>query len=229
MDQAFFDKMRGYFGSLSQGHVDGVNAICAASEGLPLKHRAYMLATAWHETAHTMQPIEEIGKGAGRSYGHPDGAWHRVYDGRGLVQLTWLRNYVFANTKLHALGLLKADEDLVKTPELAMRPDVAAAIMRYGMEEGWFTGKKLSDFVDYLNMRRVINGTDQDALIAGYALKFQDCFSASANAPPAPIQPKAIPMPKPPQPSQKPAPAYPRGLLSAIIELISILFKRNPK
>ena len=30
---------------------------------------AYMLATSYHETAHTMQPIEEWGKGMGKSYG----------------------------------------------------------------------------------------------------------------------------------------------------------------
>jgi hypothetical protein len=227
MQGVFFDKMRVYFGSLNQGHVDGANAIGLASSNLPLKHRAYMLATAWHETAHTLQPIEEYGKGAGRAYGAPDGPWHRVYDGRGDVQLTWLRNYVLANSKLHALGILKPDEDLAKNPELALRQDIAAAIMVHGMEEGWFTGKKLADFTDYLNMRRIINGTDKADLIAQYAIKFEDCLKADAAAVIVATEPHDAPKPEPlplPPVAHKPQPA---SLLQIIINILTILFKRK--
>src|SRR5690554_5759100 len=60
-----------------------------------VRWQAYMLATCYHETARAMQPIEEIGKGAGRPYGkkikynrkvyvEPD----KLYYGRGDVQLT---------------------------------------------------------------------------------------------------------------------------------------------
>lgn len=28
-------------------------------DGLPITHQAYILATAWHETARTMQPVRE--------------------------------------------------------------------------------------------------------------------------------------------------------------------------
>lgn len=233
MIAAFFDKARSYFGPLSQTQVDGANAICTAASGLPIKHIAYMLATAWHETAHTLKPIEEYGKGAGRAYGSPDGQWHKVYDGRGLVQLTWLRNYVFANAKLHAIGILKDTEDLVKTPELALRPDIAAAIMVHGMEEGWFTGKKLADFTDYLSMRRIINGTDKADLIAGYAIKFEDCLKAAYAASVVQIEPQdATPVPAhvdaPPAP--KPSTASNAGLLGlfeAILNVITLLFARK--
>lgn len=47
------------------------------------------------------------------------------------------------------------------------------------MTEGWFTGRKLSMYihdqglVDYVNCRRIINGTDKAAQIAEHALKFE--------------------------------------------------------
>ena len=34
-----------------------------------VRWRAYMLATSYHETAQTMMPIEEWGRGRGKSYG----------------------------------------------------------------------------------------------------------------------------------------------------------------
>ena len=44
-------------GTLSQKQVDGIEAILAATDGLPITYRAYLLATAFHETARTMQAI----------------------------------------------------------------------------------------------------------------------------------------------------------------------------
>ena len=46
--------------------------------------------------------------------------------------------------------------------------------MSYGMRNGSFTGRKLSDYIDnsqcdYENARRIINGTDQHTKIAKYA------------------------------------------------------------
>jgi hypothetical protein len=60
---------------------------------IPISWLAYVLATVYHETASTMEPIEEYGKGAGHSYGEPDPETGQVYDGRGYVQLTWKDNY----------------------------------------------------------------------------------------------------------------------------------------
>lgn len=62
----------------------------------------------------------------------------------------------------------------MRTRPLAMNPAAAGLIMSVGMTEGWFTGKKLGDYfndklTDWTNARRIINGTDQAALIASYA------------------------------------------------------------
>jgi putative chitinase len=51
------------------------------------------------------------------------------------------------------------------------------------MLAGWFTKKKLRDYIPqhptrqhYKNARRIINGTDKDDLIAGYALVFEEAL-----------------------------------------------------
>lgn len=179
------------FHHLTQSQVDGVNAILDAwtktAPGSDKHFIAYSLATTFHETARTMQPIEEYGHGRGRAYGVPAGPWHQVYDGRGDVQLTWERNYALANKKLHEIGVLKDGEDLVKNPKLTMRPDVAAAIMIHGMLEGWFTGKKLANYLhadhfDALNARRIINGLDRAALIVGYYGHFLHALTLADEA-----------------------------------------------
>ena len=68
--------------------------------------------------------------------------------------------------------------DLLNNPDLAMRADIAANIMIVGMVRGLFTGKKLNDYIndkktDYVNARRIINGTDAAAKIAAYAVKYE--------------------------------------------------------
>jgi putative chitinase len=64
-----------------------------------------------------------------------------------------------------------------KKARTALRPDIAAEIMRTGMVEGWFTGVKLSDFFndkrnDAVNARRIINGLDHAADIDGFYAHF---------------------------------------------------------
>lgn len=174
---------------LEQSQVDGLNAILDAVEKAHVWPNpcdtAYALATAYHECAKTMQPVEEIGEGRGRAYGRPTGPFHKVYFGRGLVQLTWIASYEKATAKLRVCGAIGADVDLVKNPELAMRPDIAAAILIHGMSDGWFTGKRLSDYItqhhtDYVNARRIVNGTDRAQMIAGYAHDFEKALRAAA-------------------------------------------------
>ena len=133
---------------------------------------AYMLATAYHETAFTLKPIAEYGKGKGMKYGTPDPKTGQTYYGRGLVQLTWDYNYQKAES------LIK-DEKGNNVPfyanaDLALDPVYAMEICVNGMTDGWFTGKKLSDYLtgtitDYVNARRIINGTDKASTIASYA------------------------------------------------------------
>ncbi|MGY4028437.1 peptidoglycan-binding protein [Aeromonas rivuli] len=145
-----------------------------------LAHLSYVLATAYHETACTMQPIEEYGKGAGRPYGVPDPETGQTYYGRGFVQLTWRENYAKAATLCFNTHLEQGGVDLVLTPDMAMSPFVATQITLFGMSQGWFTGKRLSDYdradgtFDYVNARRIINGTDRAEMVAGYARQFEE-------------------------------------------------------
>lgn len=163
-------------GELSQRQVDGITAIFDCwdkSAQTDLRWLAEDLAEVYHETERAMYPVREVGEGRGHAYGVPTGPWHQVYYGRGDEQETWLRNYELADRRLHELGILKPDENLVKTPDLALRLDVSAAIVIYGNAEGWFTGKKLSDYFsatkdDPVNARRIVNGIDKAQTIAGY-------------------------------------------------------------
>jgi hypothetical protein len=182
----FYAVVRGEFGAMKQSQVDGIEAILAAVDGLSTDHKAYLLATAWHETAATMQPIAEYGKGKGRPYGAP-GKYGQAQYGRGYVQLTWDANYEKAD---RALGLNGA---LLKDFNLAMQPTIAAQILVRGCVEGWFTGKKLSDYTTYRDMRRVVNGTDKADLIARHAGTFRDAIMRGATP---------VPAPSPAQPAQ---------------------------
>lgn len=181
MDRAkFFAAVRSplFAGKLSERQVQGIDAILDEAErrSTPLNHLAYMLATAFLETARTMQPIAEYGKGAGRKYG-VKGKYGQVPYGRGYVQLTWDSNYERADKELGLGGKLLRDFNL------AMRQDIAAKIMFVGMTEGWFTGKKLGDYigakVDYVGARRIINGTDKAKTIASHAAVFERALKAA--------------------------------------------------
>ena len=180
------------FGSLSQEAVDNINLIVETCEKYNLSYpqSAYVLATTLWETARTFKPIEEYGKGKNRKYG----TWYTdskgvkygiagsggdiylysdypyLYYGRGFCQLTHWVNYKFAGEQL---GI-----DLINNPDLALQPKYASEILIKGSINGWFTSKKLSDYIndkkkDYINARRVINGTDKAQLIANYAVVFE--------------------------------------------------------
>ena len=206
---AFYNEVRDtLFGrTLHAPQVSGMTVVLdewSHSGFADLRWLAYILATVFHETAQTMQPVEEYGKGKGHLYGVPTGPWHNVYDGRGDVQLTWEDNYKKASGKLRARGF---DVDLDRYPEQALRPDVSAAIVIYGSVEGWFTGRTLADYfgigkADPVNARRVINGLDQANLIAGYYFAFMKAL-ALAEAAPVQVAVKqetatyAIPVPSP--------------------------------
>lgn len=194
--KAFFDALRAgdLLGpTLTQDEVIGVSAVVNAMDGCRVSWRAYALATAYHETAGTMQPIKEYGGAAyfrrlydiqgnnpplARRLGNLQPGDGIKFAGRGYVQLTGRANYAKASEKL---GL-----DLLGEPDLAMRPDIAARVMRLGMVEGWFTGKKLVDYLpanigeqrQFTDARRIINGTDRAAQIAAHAVKFQAALQA---------------------------------------------------
>ena len=153
-------------GGLKQPQVDGFEAILDEWERRnlsDLRWLAYIMATAWHETAYTMQPIEEYGRGRGRAYAP-------TYYGRGLVQITWERNYARLSD---VIGV-----DLVTHPEKALEMDNAIQILFEGMIDGLFTGRKLADYfgksADWRRARAIVNGRDRAADIASYAKKIWD-------------------------------------------------------
>lgn len=210
--RTFFDVVRpGLFrGNLDQDQVDGFNAILDEWERrklTDLRWLAYMLATAYHETAHTMQPIREYGRGKGRKYGAKDAATGQTYYGRGFVQLTWKDNYRKAG---EVLGV-----DLINQPDRAMELPIATAILFDGMIHGWFTGKSLRDFFpadangEWRAARKIINGTDRAELISGYALTFLAALDAAEEAAEKPTEaappPPVFDTATPPDASHRPA------------------------
>lgn len=196
----FFDAVRkGLLGpTLTPSEVTGCTAILDAMAGAPLSWCADALATAYKETSHTMQPIEEVGGNAyffrrydpqgqrpdiARELGNTQPGDGVKFHGRGYVQLTGRANYTKAFAKIGV--------DIVSHPELALGDDVAAKIMRRGMQEGWFTGKSFASYLPgsgtatveaYTQARRIINGTDCAAEIAGYAMQFQAALQAGGWA-----------------------------------------------
>lgn len=174
----------------------------ARHQGLLRKQTAYLLATVFHETAATMKPIREMGGEAylkSKSY-YP-------YVGMGYVQLTWLDNYLKAG---RYLGV-----DFAKNPKLLLEAKYATPIAIVGMVNGWFTGKKLADYIsekkaDFFNARSIINGDKNYVhkptgkkigdLIAGYATVYDTLLEAAG------YDKVVVPTPTPaPAPVDKPA------------------------
>lgn len=139
--------------------------------GLLRNQLAYVLATAYHETAHKMKPVREMG---GEAYLKKKKYY--PYVGMGYVQLTWDYNYRKAGKFL--------DVDFISHPKLLLEPKYAVPILIEGMKDGWFTGKKLSDYITlntsgFVGARRIINGTDKAELIAGYAKEYDALLKQS--------------------------------------------------
>lgn len=192
--EKFFSVVRAQIsgGHLTQTQVSGFEFLLSKIEQAHIDPRwaAYMLATAWHETGGKMTPVKEWGNGDGPDSDTWDDYLEKYdtgklaaalgnspeadgdgvkYCGRGYVQITGANNYKRFS---RLLGV-----DLVGYPDLAMAPENAWSIMFIGMTQGIFTGKKLADYfnsgkTDWLNARRIINGMDCAAKVAGYAQKF---------------------------------------------------------
>jgi predicted chitinase len=153
---------------MSQEQVDSINAILDEIERQNVtdnKHKAYIMATAFHETAHTMLPVVEYG-----SQKYLRSKNYYPYIGRGFVQLTWLYNY---EKYSKIMGI-----DFVSNPELLLDVKNSAFILVHGMKNGTFTGKKLSDYKGFISMRKIINGNDRAFDIAVIADLFLIAFSA---------------------------------------------------
>lgn len=161
----FFNYVRTHLGPLDQSQVDGFNVLIKAWEDSKLTDTrwfAYMLATVWHETDQTMQPIRESG---GQKYLKSKKYW--PYYGRGYVQLTWKVNYTRYG--------------IAQQPDRALEPALAAHIMIDGMTKGVFTGFSLKDFFftnsDPVRARMIINGLDRAEKVAGYYAVFMKALA----------------------------------------------------
>lgn len=184
-------------GRLSQGQVEGIEAVLtrfSARGWADPRWLAYMLATAHHETAGTMQAVREtLAISDEEAVARLERAWRggklptvktpywrrdaagRSYYGRGLVQITHRENYARMS---RVTGL-----DLVAEPDLALRMDVSATILVVGMTEGLFSGARLSDFfsgmkADWTGARKIVNGTDRAKKIAVTARVFDAAIRA---------------------------------------------------
>ena len=172
--------------NLNKGFTQDIIAVCD-KHNLSRKHTAYVLATASHETGGAMMPIKEtvmswhsnkfptdaeVIRRLDRAYKKGQLSWvsspywRDGWFGRGFVQLTHRTNYQSAGDKLGV--------DLVKNPDAALNPTVAAEVLVRGMSEGWFTGKKMSDFDRYRDMRRVVNGMESADDIANLARNYYE-------------------------------------------------------
>lgn len=188
--QSFFLAYEERFGALAAPKRSGLDALLGYLQLDPsiddIRCAAYMLATVRHECADLWVPVAE--------WGH-DGYFHKYepntplgtrlgnvvvgdgkrYRGRGYVQITGRANYGRLGRRL-GLG-----DGLEREPDRALDPLTAYRIMSVGMTEGLFTGRSLASYIngddtDYLEARRIINGTDQAATIAAYALGLEQAL-----------------------------------------------------
>jgi putative chitinase len=206
----FFDSIRTdlYGGSLGQSQVDGFNYLLSVWEQYfeaknprdGTNWLAYCLATVYHETAYTIEPIEEYGKGVGKSYGNPAGPYNQIYYGRGYPQLTWWKNYIAGQTNLKNRYNVVAP--LEQQPQQMLIPSVSSLVLYDGMVYGWFTGNSLQTYFnatieDPVNARKIVNGLDKASLIASYYSSFKKALVQTTVAPPiaAPQPPISAPQP----------------------------------
>lgn len=181
---------------------------------------AYMLATFLAETPIFVtegrkkvrvifEAVRELGKGKGRDYGKPVQVWdphlgkhvNNVYYGRGLVQLTWLENYIRMNAEIRkyypdVIADFEARTgqifDLVLYPDQALDWKIAWTVASLGMRLGAFAKdpkfKQPARFELYfpktgpsdpVRARRMINGTDRNDEIAEYYQAFLPILKAS--------------------------------------------------
>jgi putative chitinase len=184
--KVFFDGVRAslFHNTLTQDQVDGMNFLLetwekhfeAANPRDGTNWLAYALATFFHETAERMQPIEEYGRGSGKTYGQPAGPYGHKYYGRGHVQLTWEDNY--KKGEQYLLERYGVSHTIHKDPHKMLESTVSALVSYDGMVNGWFTGVGLPKYFngtteDPLNARRIVNAMDRADLIAGYYKKFR--------------------------------------------------------
>tara|TARA_A100000171_G_C2140369_1_gene154952 strand:+ start:17029 stop:17637 length:609 start_codon:yes stop_codon:yes gene_type:complete len=190
--QIFFDSYRSAFGKIrSNNKVANINIMLDSlvryshllNPATPIEQLAYIAATVHHETGARYSAFKEVRQRVAITKRQKyirrlqDRYWYTGYYGRGPVQLTWKRNYQWAQRTTGA--------PLVANPNLLLEdPYLGYEVTIKGMVEGAYTGKSLSNYInkskiDYVNARRIVNGKDKAAKIAQYAIKFETIFRRS--------------------------------------------------
>lgn len=218
--------------------------------GLLRNQAANVLSQCHWETGGTMEPVREtfaktdaeakarLTKAfkAGKLPWVKRDYWSSGYFGRGFLQITHEENYRKAG---RAIGV-----DLVKEPSKALVPAISAKIAVLGMRDGWFTGKRLSDFItlahsDFEGARAIVNGDKNKEpkgskqtigeIIAGRSAEYDAALKAMGYGEEKPVEPaKPAPAPSPapvPQSPPAPKPAPKRGILAIIFEIIGKILK----
>ena len=226
--KVFYDSIRPHV-NLTTQNVLGMDKVLEYLELKEdnLQQAAYTLATAWWETGQTMQPVREA------FWKSED--WRKKnlryypYYGRGYVQLTWDYNYKKASDYFKV--------DFVKNPDLVMKPEYSLPILVVGMNEGWFTGKKLDNYIDnidesdseelkeYKAARRIVNGTDKAEAIGKLSLVFEKGLKAGGytfKATQKPVQPVPV-VESIELPDNVPPPST--SLLEVFMSILALLFK----
>lgn len=186
-----------FTGTPSAAQKDGMAQVIEASfrlypNGDP-RWLAYILASIFHETGQMMVPVREGFKQTDSEarehvkrlcarrhiadYAEPVNGIS--YFGRGRVQNTHLENYRKLSTRF--------SRDFVNHPELLLDPAIDAEVSVVGHVEGIWTGRRLDEFItgdraDYVGARRIVNGQDRAAEIAGYARDFEAAVAAAMPA-----------------------------------------------
>lgn len=188
----FYDAYRSAFGRIR--YTSTVNSINTMLSNLEthsnllnqerlLEQCAYIAATVHHETGTRYSAFKERRQVVAITARQKevkrlqDRYWYTGYYGRGPVQLTWERNYRWAEKV--------TGQPLLSNPDLLLTDlDLGYEVTIKGMASGAYTGKSLNHYinarsVDFVNARRIVNGTDKAQQIANYAEKFLHIFKQS--------------------------------------------------
>jgi hypothetical protein len=221
--KTFFDAIRPMFGprGFDVAQMDRMEAILEGLEErkVPVRHAAYILATAFHESDRFRAMVEYADGKAyefRKSLGNTVAGDGPKFKGRGFVQVTGRRNYRDWSRRLGV--------DLIKEPQLAASLQYATRMLIDGMIEGTFTGRKLDNYTSFRDMRRVVNGTDRADMIAGYAVDFEDALRRANYGLPEAKPAKPAP---PPTADPKPAPAARKSGLALLWQIILRIFNRS--
>jgi len=194
-------------GRLTRAQIAGMEAMLAAwqthGDG-DLRKLANGFAQCFRETGGRMVPVREgfalstagaiaaLNRAwkAGRLGQVSKPYWRDGWFGRGRIQATHLDNYKFVQQKT---GL-----DCVGNPDVLLTEQADAKVFWPSLFEGWWTRGR-HKFSTYFNdttddpkgARRIVNGNDKAALIAGYHRQFLDALQAASGA--APSRPDEAP------------------------------------